>query len=79
LVLEYSEQGDILQKISDHVKKGSYFKESDIWVYFVQMLMGLKALHDLKVCHRDIKSANIFLNANLEIKLGDFNVSKVTK
>ena len=43
------------------------------------MITGLKALHDLKVCHRDIKCANIFLNSKGEIKLGDFNVSKVAK
>jgi NIMA (never in mitosis gene a)-related kinase len=43
------------------------------------MLTGLKALHDLKICHRDIKSANIFLSSKGELKLGDFNVSKVAK
>jgi NIMA (never in mitosis gene a)-related kinase len=43
------------------------------------MILGLKALHDLKICHRDIKSANIFINNKGEIKLGDFNVSKVAK
>ena len=43
------------------------------------MVSGLKALHDFKICHRDIKSANIFLNSKNEVKLGDFNVSKVAK
>ena len=43
------------------------------------MITGLKALHDIKVCHRDIKSANIFMSKKEEIKLGDFNVSKVAK
>ena len=43
------------------------------------MLAGLKAVHDFKVCHRDIKSANIFVTLRGEIKLGDFNVSKVAK
>jgi NIMA (never in mitosis gene a)-related kinase len=77
--MEYSDSGDILSKIQDHMKKGTYFKEADIWTYFIQMVIGLKALHDLKVCHRDIKSANIFSNSKQEIKLGDFNVSKVAK
>jgi NIMA (never in mitosis gene a)-related kinase len=36
----------------------------------------LKALHDINVMHRDIKSANIFLNKDETIKLGDMNVSK---
>ena len=41
------------------------------------MILGLKALHDSKICHRDLKSANIFLTTKGEVKLGDFNVSKV--
>jgi len=41
------------------------------------MVLGLRALHNSKICHRDIKSANIFLTINGEVKLGDFNVSKV--
>jgi NIMA (never in mitosis gene a)-related kinase 1/4/5 len=79
LVVEYSDNGDFLSKIQDHAKKGTFFKESDIWIYFLQMVIGLKALHDLKICHRDIKCANIFLSLNQEVKLGDFNVSKVAK
>ena len=44
------------------------------------MIEGLKALHDKKIMHRDLKSANIFLSKNkLQCKLGDMNVSKVIK
>ena len=43
------------------------------------MVRGLKALHDLKICHRDIKCANIFLTKEGIIKLGDLNFSKVAK
>jgi len=43
------------------------------------MLRGLKALHDLKIFHRDLKSANIFLNKGGDAKLGDLNVSKLAK
>ncbi len=42
-------------------------------------MRGLKALHDLKICHRDIKCANLFLTKAGVIKLGDLNVSKVAK
>ena len=44
-----------------------------------QIASGLKALHDLKIFHRDLKSANVFLQSNGDIKLGDMNVSKVAK
>jgi len=43
------------------------------------MISGLKALHDMKIFHRDLKSANIFLNKDGTAKLGDLNVSKLAK
>lgn len=43
------------------------------------MVQGLKALHDIKIYHRDMKSANIFLNKDGTVKLGDMNVSKIAK
>jgi len=41
------------------------------------VVRGLKSLHDLKIMHRDLKSANVFLNKDGTAKLGDMNVSKV--
>lgn len=46
---------------------------------FIQMVRGLKSLHDMKIMHRDMKSANIFLYGDYSAKLGDLNVSKVAK
>jgi NIMA (never in mitosis gene a)-related kinase len=47
---------------------------------FINAIRGLKALHSLKIFHRDLKSANIFLCDDGETaKLGDMNVSKVAK
>lgn len=34
-------------------------------------------MHDLNIMHRDLKSANVFLNKDFTAKLGDMNVSKV--
>ena len=53
--------------------------EAEIWHYFVQMVRGLQGLHDLNIVHRDIKSANLFMNKSGLLKLGDMNVSKVAK
>ena len=35
-------------------------------------------MHKIKIMHRDLKSANIFLYTDMTAKLGDMNVSKVT-
>ena len=40
---------------------------------------GLRSLHERKILHRDLKSANIFVMADGTYKLGDLNVSKVLK
>jgi len=53
--------------------------EGEVWSIFFQMVMGLHALHNKKIVHRDIKCANIFLTKRGVVKLGDLNVSKIAK
>ena len=80
IVMEYADDGDLQTKIRKMRQEGGFFKESLIWEYALQMIKGLKALHDKKIMHRDLKSANIFLfKKNHLCKLGDMNVSKVIK
>lgn len=79
LIMEYANSGDLSQNIKSYVKKRTKISEKNIWSIFVQITQGLKALHDLGVFHRDIKSANIFLKKDGSAKLGDMNVSKVSK
>ncbi|MCQ2817613.1 MAG: protein kinase [archaeon] len=79
IVMEFADDGDLNKKILQFRKECKIFPENKIWSYAIQMLRGLKALHDRKIIHRDIKSANVFLNKNGVCKLGDLNVSKVLK
>lgn len=53
------------------------FNESEIWKVLIQITWGLKGLHDLRIMHRDLKSANVFLFKDWTAKLGDMNVSKL--
>lgn len=77
--MEYADDGDLYQKILEHQKEKTNFEEDQIWKTFIQMVRGLKALHNFKILHRDLKSANVFLNKDGDSKLGDLNVSKVAK
>ena len=79
IVMEYADKGDLYQKITHFKRMGYYFDEMDVWKIFIQMTKGLKALHDLKILHRDLKSANIFLFNDGSSKIGDLNVSKVAR
>ncbi|EAR94919.1 Serine/Threonine kinase domain protein (macronuclear) [Tetrahymena thermophila SB210] len=79
IIMEFATKGDVLQQISEKKKKHSYFEENLIWKYAADMLLGLKSLHDMKILHRDLKGANVFIAEDGSLKLGDLNVSKVQK
>ena len=79
IVMEYADKGDLFQLINERKKTKDYFSEQEIWKVLIQLLKGLKALHDFKILHRDIKSANVFLFQGGICKLGDLNVSKVAR
>lgn len=80
IVMEFAGGGDLYHKIEEHKKKRTTIPEPFIWRYLIQLLLGLKTLHGMKIFHRDLKTANIFLTADLKhCKLGDLNVSKVAK
>lgn len=77
--MEHADGGDLLQLINTHRRKGTLLPEGQIWAIFAQVLKGLKALHDMRILHRDLKCANVFMCRDGTVKLGDMNVSKVAK
>ncbi|XP_042302691.1 serine/threonine-protein kinase Nek3 [Sceloporus undulatus] len=70
IVMEYCDDGDLMQKIK--LQKGKLFLEDTILDWFTQMCLGVKYIHDKRVLHRDIKSKNVFLTQHGKVKLGDF-------
>lgn len=79
IVMEFADDGDIASKIKNNIKKRLVFEEDTIWNWLIQILQGLKYLHDSKIMHRDLKCANIFLTKEGLCKIGDLNVSKLAK
>jgi len=60
--MEYAGRGNLYQKIVQFKKIGCLIEETDLWRMFIQMVRGLKALHDLKILNHDLKySKYIFI------------------
>ena len=62
--------------ISSH-KKGNLIPITTIKSIMRQFLEGLEFIHEKNICHRDLKPDNIFLDDELNVKLGDFGSSKI--
>ncbi|OIT00096.1 PREDICTED: mitogen-activated protein kinase kinase kinase 1-like [Nicotiana attenuata] len=74
IFLELVTQGSLLTLYQKY-----HLRDSQVSVYTRQILHGLKYLHDRNVVHRDIKCANILVDANGSVKLADFGLAKATK
>ena len=77
IVMEYCDGGDLSQFIEKNKETKKLLEENMIWNIFIKITIGLAALHKSKILHRDLKSLNIFLTKNLDIKIGDFGVAKI--
>nr|XP_020478474.1 serine/threonine-protein kinase PLK1 isoform X2 [Monopterus albus] len=56
-------------------KRRKAVTEPEARYYMTQLLRGVQYLHNNKVIHRDLKLGNIFLNDDMEVKIGDFGLA----
>ncbi|KAM7514971.1 hypothetical protein LguiA_004554 [Lonicera macranthoides] len=74
IFLELVTKGSLLRLYQKY-----HLQDSQVSAYTRQILHGLKYLHDKNVVHRDIKCANILVDASGSVKLADFGLAKATK
>ena len=55
----------------------SRIEEKVILTMFSQIVSAIRYMHNKSVLHRDLKTANIFLTKDVQVKIGDFGISKV--
>ena len=77
ILMEYCDGGDLNDFLNEKRKIGKLLEENLIWQIFIKITIGLADIHKMKILHRDLKTLNIFLKKNLEIKIGDLGVAKI--
>jgi len=75
VVLEYCPGGELFDILKYTHKLDSVTART----FFIQMLEGLKACHDVGVVHRDMKPQNLLLDASYQLKIADFGLSYIAK
>lgn len=71
--LELADQGDLFGVIERHGR----LSESIARKLFVQILSGLRYLHDCGVAHLDLKPENLLFTSAGEVKICDFGMARV--
>jgi serine/threonine protein kinase len=64
-----------LQTLMELVKKRKTVSDTEARYFMWQLMEALMHLHKNLVIHRDLKLANIFLDENMCIKVGDFGLA----
>ena len=72
LLTEFCEYRDLSYLLSKRKK----MEEIEVKYYILNLINALKYLHGKGIVHRDIKLSNVYITKNLEVKLGDFNLSQ---
>ncbi|MBA0636863.1 hypothetical protein Godav_029387 [Gossypium davidsonii] len=72
MVMEYMEHD--LKALMETMRQP--FSQSEVKCLMLQLLEGVKYLHDNWVLHRDLKTSNLLLNNQGELKICDFGLAR---
>ena len=72
MVMDYMAGGELFHWL----KLQKRFKESRCRLYIAELSLGLDALHQKNIIHRDLKTENILLDAGGHIRIADFGLAK---
>jgi serine/threonine protein kinase len=79
IITEYANHGDLFKRLQRLKQRHQNLPEDACWTYFIQLLLGVQALHKNNILHRDLKSANVFLASHNRLKIGDLGVAKLLR
>ncbi|CAD6919455.1 unnamed protein product [Tilletia controversa] len=65
--------------MNDIVKRRGKYSEPEARFFMVQIVAACQYMHTNSIIHRDLKLGNIFLDANMNVKIGDFGLAALLK
>jgi serine/threonine protein kinase len=63
------------QTLNEVFKRKTKLQEQEVRGYLLQLVEGLKYMHDQHIIHRDLKLRNLFLTEDMQVKIGDFGLA----
>lgn len=72
--LEYCENGNLKDFLTQTGFKGR-LDDFRIWKILLEMAQGVKSIHDSNFIHLDLKPANVFIDWEGVLKIGDFGLA----
>ena len=76
ILMEYCDGKNLKSFLDEYKGKDQLIKENILDNIIRQICSGLIIIHDNNIVHRDLKPENIFINNKMDIKIGDFGISK---
>merc|ERR550514_1678038 len=80
VVMEYCEHGDLGSVVKANRKHNDAMPEDTVWKIFTQIVQALHECHTRlagKILHRDLKPSNVLIDAQHQVKLGDFGLARM--
>ena len=74
--MEFCDGDNLRNFINKNKNNNTSIGENILYDIIKQICIGIKEIHEKKIIHRDLKPENIFINDNMNIKIGDFGISK---
>ena len=76
IVMDYAAGGTVYHAVRSECASQQRMSEDTIWKWAIQLLLGVAFIHSKRIIHRDLKTLNLFLDANSDIKIGDFGIAR---
>ncbi|KAJ3812699.1 CMGC/MAPK protein kinase [Lentinula aff. lateritia] len=67
---------DAISPDFDEMYSGQHLTSEHVQYFLYQILRGMKYVHSAHVIHRDLKPGNLLVNADCELKICDFGLSR---